>query len=147
MLSTHSKGAIGELEIAADLLRQGVMVYQPVTEGCRHDLLALVGGVYWRIQCKYAKREKGRITIRFYNMRFKKGKTSQCKYEVADVDIIAAFCPETARCYYVPPSMTLGITCLRTEAARNNQSKRTHLADDYTDFYAAVARVGTATRS
>jgi hypothetical protein len=63
-------------------------------------------------------------------------------YTAEEIDAIAAYCPETGGCYYLPVAEIAGrkVVHLRTEPARNGQRKRLHFAEQYR--LGAIAQLG-----
>jgi hypothetical protein len=63
-------------------------------------------------------------------------------YTSEEIDAIAAYCPETGACYYLPMAEIAGrqVVHLRTEPARNGQRKRLHFAEQYR--LGAIAQLG-----
>jgi PD-(D/E)XK endonuclease len=53
-MSTKQKGAIAEAMVAGEAAVLGCMVYRPVAEGGRYDLIIDAGGRLLRVQCKWA---------------------------------------------------------------------------------------------
>lgn len=137
MNETHRKGSIGELEIAADLLEKGLAVLRPLLQSARYDLVGEFEGRFYKVQCKYRRVRNGVIEVPFAT-----GNESKwTPYNVGDFDVMAVYCPDTDRCYYLNASDCSDRTSvfLRTEPAANNQRKGVNWANDYLDFpYHAV---------
>jgi PD-(D/E)XK endonuclease len=55
------------------------------------------------------------------------------KYSPDDIDLIAAYCRDTSRCYVLPPRLFSGrrVVHLRVAPCRNNQKVGVNRADDY----------------
>ena len=64
-------------------------------------------------------------------------------YTAAEVDALAAYCPETDSCYFVPITDVggRGNVYLRLTRARNNQEIAISYAADY-EFQGAIAQLG-----
>jgi hypothetical protein len=99
--STNHKGAV-EAKIAAAAVELGISVLRPLSEHGRYDLLFDFGERFARVQCKWAAVRGDVILLRFESSR--RGPTGfiRSPYEAHEVDAVAAYCPETDRCYFVP---------------------------------------------
>src|SRR4051794_36287790 len=122
MLTTDQKGTIAELAITREAIRHGIDVYAPSFSGGRYDLIFGVGPRLLRIQCEWARLSDNVITIRCYSSR--RGPAGHIKrsYSSAEIDALAAYCPELERCYLVPVSRIDGrpTVNLRIGSAKNN---------------------------
>ena len=142
-LTTNQKGAIAETAIAHCAVRLGVEVYRPVAEGGRFDLIFVFpDGTLGRVQCKWANLVRGAVAIRLYSCRRAAEGMRTRLYTRDEIDAIAAYCPETDACYYLPIAEFAGrrIVHLRTRPARNGQLKRLHFAEQYA--LGAIAQLG-----
>jgi hypothetical protein len=143
MLSTNQKGAIAETAIAHAATKLGIEVYRPVAEGGRFDLIfAFADASLARVQCKWAPLIKDTVAIRAYSARrAREGMRYRC-YTASEIDAIAAYCPDTERCYYVPVDRVAGrrVVHLRTIPTRNNQVDRVNYAVEYE--LGAIAQLG-----
>lgn len=102
MLSTDQKGAIAETAIVYAALRVGLKVYKPVAEGGRYDLIFEADGRLLRVQCKWASRQDDVVIVRAYSSRRTRSGMLVRGYTEREVDGVAAYCPETERCYFMP---------------------------------------------
>ena len=120
----------------------GMGVWRPVVEGCRYDLILDVGDRLLRTQCKWANREKDVIVIRGRTCRLTPNGYVRTSYTAAEIDGIAAWCPETEECYFVPIGEIAGrrSMSLRLAPAGNNQELLVHWAADYR--LGAIAQLG-----
>ncbi|MEA2470187.1 MAG: hypothetical protein QOE38_1186 [Thermoleophilaceae bacterium] len=104
------KGAVAEIAIALEATKLGIPVYRPVAEGGRTDMILDVGGRLQRVQCKWANRERGVVNVRLRTSRRANGRYVTTTYCAAEVDAVAAYCPDVERCYLLPISLVDGRT-------------------------------------
>jgi PD-(D/E)XK endonuclease len=143
VLTTNQKGAIAETAITHHAVRLGIEVYRPVAEGGRFDLIfAFADASLARVQCKWACRHRGVIVIRPYSARRTAAGLVNQPYTAAEIDALAAYCPQTDRCYYLPVEMVAGRRCvhLRLAPSKNNQAVGVHWAADHE--LGAIAQLG-----
>lgn len=100
-LTTCEKGDIGVLMVSADLINQGVSVFNPCTESAAYDIIAKYEGQYYEIQVKYraidnSRGRSGAIQLSPRRVNIKsKGDVLQNNYVVnKQFDILAVYCPE-----------------------------------------------------
>jgi PD-(D/E)XK nuclease superfamily protein len=141
-LSTNRKGAIAETAITAAAVRLGIDVYRPVSDGGRYDLILDTGERLLRTQCKWANREGDVVVVRSRTCRHTPRGYVFGTYCRAEVDGIAAWCPDTDDAYFVPIEEIDGRACihLRLAPARNNQEQLVHWAAHYR--LGAIAQLG-----
>jgi PD-(D/E)XK endonuclease len=141
VLTTNQKGAIAEAHVIAAAVELGMGVWKPVVEGGRFDLILAVGDRLLRTQCKWANRE-GDVVVRGRTSRHTPCGYVWTTYSAAEVDGIAAWCPETAECYFVPIGVIEGRARmhLRVAPARNNQELLVHWASEHR--LGAIAQLG-----
>ena len=101
-LSTNQKGAIAETAITAAAVRLGIDVYRPVSDGGRYDLILDTGERLLRTQCKWANREGDVVVVRGRTCRHTPRGYVFGTYRRAEVDGVAAWCPDTEDAYFVP---------------------------------------------
>ena len=142
MLTTNQKGAIAEAQITAAAVELGLGVWRPMVEGCRYDLILDAGDRLLRTQCKWANRENDVVVVRGRTCRHTPRGYVWTTYSAEEVDGIAAWCPDTAECYFVPIAEIDGRAAmhLRLAPARNNQELLVHWAADYR--LGAIAQLG-----
>ena len=133
VLTTDQKRAVAELAIAHAAIKLGVGVYRPLVEGGRCDLILELGAVLVRTQCKWARRHGDVVTTRCYSARRTREGLRKRLYAAADVDAIAAYCPELDRCFFVSADRFDGHCelSLRLAASGNNQRQRVNWAEDF----------------
>jgi hypothetical protein len=142
VLTTNQKGAIAEAQITAAAVELGIGVWRPVVEGCRYDLILDTGDQLLRTQCKWANREQDVVVVRGRTCRHTPRGYVWTTYTGSEIDGIAAWCPDTAECYFVPIRDIDGRACmhLRLAPARNNQELLVHWASKYR--FGAIAQLG-----
>jgi hypothetical protein len=129
---TKEKGDLGVAKVIADLTEQGFVCLLPMSEHQDFDLVAYKqGGQYIRVQVKYRSARNGVITIPFRTCWSDKHGVHTQRTNKAEIDLFAAYCPETKGCYYFKPDIAESVVCLRISPTKNNQSKNVKLADDY----------------
>jgi prevent-host-death family protein len=139
----NRKGNVAELKIAAAAAELGIPVLQPMTEHTRYDLVFEVSGTLFRIQCKYAARKGGVICIRMVTNRRGPSGFVRTMYTSAEIDAIAAYCPDTDECYLLPIELIAGRSqmLLRLEPPENGQRAALNWAADHL-LSGAVAQLG-----
>lgn len=68
-LSPGTAGAVGEMVVCVDLLRQGFEVFRAVSPSCSCDLIALRDKHSWRVEVKQAQRNEitGKVAVNLPN--------------------------------------------------------------------------------
>lgn len=128
---TSEKGDIGELKVSADLIAKGYSVFTPISSTSPFDLLVYVNNKYLRVQVKYRTISPiGVITavLARHSISYSKITAVPNTY----VDLLAIYCPDTDKCYYVYTNEIEGSITLRFMKPKNNQSKGLRFAEDYT---------------
>jgi hypothetical protein len=133
VLTTDQEGAIAESAIAHAATRLGAGVYKPMFEGGRYDLILEVGSALVRVQCKWATLDRGAVVVRCYSSRRGPDRMIIRTYTEDEVDVIAAYCAETDRCYLLSPGLFCGRrnVHLRVAPSRNNQRVGINWAEDF----------------
>lgn len=96
-MTTNQKGNIAELKVASRLSELGFQVLVPWGDA-RYDLVAERDGNFIKLQVKYATANAGR----FYVRRTSVNRNGHARYEEAEVDKIAVYCPESDGVYFFP---------------------------------------------
>jgi hypothetical protein len=140
-LTPSQKGAAAEAEIAAAAIRLRLQVLRPVGEGGRYDLAIDIGERLLRVQCKWASRTGDVLNARCVTNRHTPHGYRTTTYTAAQIDAIAAYAPDTDRCYLIPIDEVEGRTVLslRVAPTRNNQAQLVRWAKDY-EFRDAIDR-------
>lgn len=141
-LTSSRKGAIAETAVSLDLLRAGHTVLRPIIEGSRYDLAVDTGATVLRVQCKWASRRGDVVRIHARTSYHGPGGYVLATYTRDEIDLIAAYCPEVDRCFYIPIAEVEGqkVIHLRLAPAKNNQRVGCKMASEYT--LGAVAQLG-----
>jgi len=129
----NRKGNAAELAIAAEAGKLGLEVLYPLTEHGRADLVLGIAGKLYRVQCKWANCKDGVIRVRLYSSYHSptRGYVNS-KYGAAEIDLIAVYCGDTARCYLVPAELFDGRAALylRVAPTKNKQRAALNWASD-----------------
>jgi hypothetical protein len=147
-LRTSQKGTVAEAEIALAAIRLDLLVLRPMNEGGRYDLAIDVGSKLLRVQCKWASRLGDVLNIRCATSRHTPRGYLKTTYSADEVDVIAAYAPDTDRCYLVPIDEAAGMATvsLRLAPTRNNQALKVRWAHDY-EFETSMSRLWGVRRS
>jgi hypothetical protein len=140
-LTPSQKGAAAEAAITARAIELGLIVLRPLCEGGRYDLIIDLEPELMRVQCKWARRIEGVLSVNLTTSRHTPGGYVRTTYTALEVDAIGAYAADVRRCFLIPISEVSGgrSVHLRLDQAHNNQAKRIRWADDY-DFDAMIAR-------
>ena len=132
MLTTNQKGAVAEAAVAYEAVKLGIGVYKPIAdEPC--DFILEIGQQLLRVQCKWAVRHGDVIVIRTRRCRRGREGLIHRSYTADEIDVIAAYCEDTDKCYLLPHEMSVDRVAvqLRLEPTRNNQIRCIKWARDY----------------
>jgi hypothetical protein len=136
-MNTNTKGTVAELQISANLTEQGHLVYRPLTEGLRHDLLVVTGTHILKVQCKYVKlRDEGTLYVPMSTTGESVKGYYRKPYSEQDCHVVAAYCPDTGDCYYVSneDEKNRNSVVLRVTPPKNGQKQGIRWAKDYTNL-------------
>ena len=126
-MKTYEKGAIGEHKVVADLISQGYRVSKPLVDAMPYDLIVSKGNTFHTVQVKYTTRKKNYIETTPRRVRsIHKGKESNNEF-----DILAMYCPDTNKCYYIWSDEFKTSIRIRFGDTMNNQDKGVNYAEDY----------------
>jgi hypothetical protein len=144
VLTTDQKGAIAESAIVHAAIKLGIGVFKPLTDGERYDLILDLGPRLLRVQCKWAPLIGDVVVVRCYSSRRAGDGLRRRSYTAAEIDVIAAYCPDLDRCFFVPAErfdghLEIG---LRIAPSRNNQRSGINWADDFAFAARLTALVG-----
>jgi hypothetical protein len=139
-LTPSQKGAAAEAAITSAAIGLGLTVLRPLCEGRRYDIVIDLEPELLRVQCKWACRRNGVLSVSLRTNRLTPGGYVSTAYTAAEVDAIGAYSPELGSCFLIPiaeVSEGRGVH-LRLEPARNNQARRIRWAHEY-EFGAMVS--------
>lgn len=141
MLTTNQKGAIAEAKVLAAAIELGVSVAIPVADE-RYDLIFDLGDRMLRVQCKWATRHSGVVSIRIRRCRRGRSGLIHRVYRPGEIDAVAAYCPAIDRTYLLPLELSVdrANVSLRLEPTRNNQRSGVLWAQDF-EFGATLAKL------
>jgi hypothetical protein len=134
MLTSDQKGAVAEAAIAHAAIELGIGVARPLVDQ-RYDLIFDLPPRLLRVQCKWAERQGEVIIVRCYSSRRSREGLVRRLYTENEIDAIAAYCPDLARCYFLPYGIVAGRAqlSLRLEPTQNGQALGVRWADSF-DF-------------
>jgi hypothetical protein len=132
-LTPSQKGAAAEAAVAAMMIGLGLTVLRPLSEGRRYDLVIDLEPELLRIQCKFAPRLNGVVSVRLQTNRCTPGGYLRTSYTAAEVDAIAAYSPDVNSCFLIPIREACGrrVIHLRLDPTKNNQAHGVKWARDY----------------
>lgn len=141
-LTPSQKGAVAEAAITAMAIRLGLVVLRPACEGWRYDLMIDLEPELLRVQCKFARRLSGVLSVRLQTSRCTPRGHVRTRYTAAEVDAIAAYSPELHRGFLIPIDEASGRTGvhLRLDPTKNNQAQGIKWARDY-EFAPTIERL------
>src|SRR5947207_699249 len=138
MLTTNQKGAIAETAIAHEAIKLGIGVWLPLADE-PYDLILDLRPRLLRVQCKWAGRRGDVVQIPTRRCRRSREGLLQRSYGPHEIDVIAAYCPDTDLCYVLPHELSVNRkgVYLRLEPCKSNQMRRILWARDY-EFQATL---------
>ena len=101
MLTTKEKGDIGLTKVIAELTEQGFGVSLPISEHLRYDCIIEKNGNCCRVQSKYTTSKEDKIEVKIESSWANSEGTHSVKRKKGDYDILAVYCPNTKRCYFL----------------------------------------------
>jgi prevent-host-death family protein len=146
VLTSNDKGNIAEAAIALEAIKLGIDVLKPVAEHGRYDLAFDLRTRILRVQCKWARLEKGVVCVNLVGYRLTSTGGVRTKYSVDEIDAVAAYCQPLDRVFLLPASEVAGRAAfwLRVAPAKNAQRAAINWADDYS--LGAIAQLGERLR-
>lgn len=130
---TNRKGNAAELEIAAEAARLGLLVYHPLTEHGRADLVLGIAGRLLRVQCKWGKRQGDVVIVNLETSRRCRDGYIRTRYTADEIDAIGVYCEGLDSCFLIPIEDVEGKAAitLRLAPARNGQRAALNWAEQY----------------
>lgn len=129
---TKTKGDLAVAHAYTDLMEQGYLVLWPATEHAPFDVVAYRDGKFIRVQVKYRSlNARGVLDIELGSVWSDRHGMHRRPMDKSEVDIVCVYCPATRACYYFRPHGHGNRVMLRVVAAKNNQAKGVHLAEDF----------------
>jgi hypothetical protein len=128
---TKDKGDLGVLKVMASLGSQGYLILNPLTEHAPFDIVAYKNKKFERIQVKYKSIKDDCITVGLESSWADKNGSHSLPFASAEIDILAVYCPETDKCYFVNTTNLKSSISLRINLPKNNQVKKVRLAKDF----------------
>jgi prevent-host-death family protein len=138
----NHRGAISELAIVLQATKAGFEVYRPSSEHARADMVFGMGSQVFRVQVKTASVAGDVLRVPLVSSWYSPGGYVRRSYTAAEVDLVAAYCPERESAYLLPIALVGGMRMisLRLGPPRNGQRAGLHYAADY-EFHGAVAQL------
>lgn len=125
-LTPSQKGAAAEAAITAEVIKLGLTVLRPLSEGRRYDLIVDLEPRLLRVQCKLARRLDGILAVHLQTCRHTPGGYVYTNYSAEEIDAVAAYSFELKQSFLLPIAEVAGMrgVSLRLESTRNNQARR-----------------------
>jgi hypothetical protein len=133
MLTKKEKGDIGLAKVISELTVIGVHVSLPISEHLKYDMIGEKNGILKRIQVRYATAKNGKIEIKLKSVWSNKKGNHILLRTKGDFDILAAYCPDTDKTYFLDDKTfnnTTAIT-LRFDGAIGGNQFGVRMATDY----------------
>lgn len=130
---TKNKGDIGVGYVIADLMNRDIQVAIPISEHQAYDLIGVrENGEVLKISVKYRKLSKKRtIDLQLRSCYSDSNGFHIKKTDKNTINLIAIYCPETNKVYYINPNEFQESVILRIDLPKNNQNKGIRLASNY----------------
>ena len=141
------KGNIAEAAIALAAAKHELVVYKPIGEHGRSDLVLEVSQRLFRVQCKWGRLSSDGtvVIVQVQSNRLTPAGYVRTSYGAHEVELVAAYCGELDRCYLLPQSLFVDKREVRLRLcdAKNGQRSCINLAEQY-EFDGAVAQLARA---
>src|ERR1700736_4832621 len=96
-LTPSQKGAAAEAAVTAAAIELGLIVLRPLCEGGRYDLVIDLEPELLRVQCKWARRLDGVLSVNLQTNRLTPAGYVRTAYTAHEVDAIGAHSAALAR--------------------------------------------------
>ena len=144
----NRKGNVAEMEIACAAAKLDLVVYKPVGEHGRADLVLEIADRLYKVQCKWGRLSKDGavLMVNLQTNRLTPSGYVRTSYGAHEVDLVAVYSGELDRCYLLPQELFVDRRAihLRLRAAKNGQRGCINIAAAY-EFDGAVAQLARAT--
>lgn len=132
---TIDKGYLGLTKVMANLAESQFSALLPACEQMPFDLVVYKDGVFFRVEVKYRTSTRGSVTVDFrHTSVYASGKTYSKPMDKNEIDVVAIYCPDTDKCYYLDPQDFPSSATLRITPPKNGQATGVHLADSFLKF-------------
>lgn len=113
-LDTNAKGSIGELEIAAELMRRGYAIYFPLGSKVSFDLVAVKDNKLFRVSCKAtaAVGPSGGYRVELRSIRVRRSGNQIRKFSSRCCDILAVYIIPEDRVALIDPLTVKAKHCI-----------------------------------
>lgn len=128
---TKDKGDLGVLKAQTDLCQKGYLTLNPATEHAPFDLVVYKDKTFKRVQVKYRELHNGKVDVKFASCWSDKHGNHEKAMDKTEVDVIAIYCPQTDKVYYIDPTKYSKSISLRVNTPDNNQKQNINFADDF----------------
>lgn len=118
-MTTTTKGMIGVTAVLADLTAKGYLASLPVSEHSHFDLIITKGDKHKTVQVKYREIKEDTLEIKLSSVWSNKRGAHTVPMNKDLIDILAIYCPETQKCYYVNPKDYKATVTLRIPTENN----------------------------
>ncbi len=144
--TTLERGAMAEAFVAFDLLKQGYHVFTPAQAYSPYDLVAAdADHKLYRVQVKHARRAGNSVSVNLRGSRTNKFGNVARPLNTANIDILAVYCPDTEKVYYVKsndlPQSVLSIW-LKDTHPNPNRKRKPNMAAECEKMPKAVGTTG-----
>lgn len=131
-MNSKTIGNITEAIILSEFIKYNITVLQPFGDNERYDLVIEVNSKFYRIQCKTAKlnENKGTIKLPCCSSAYHRGGKKQDYFN--SIDYFAYYCPQNNKCYILPiEEASSSDSFLRITEPLNNQKKSIRYEKNY----------------
>ena len=138
IMHTKDLGTWGECLVQTQILEHGFLLYAPIGENTRSDLiLERENGYLIKVQVKTLNRYKKDSEVTPFSM-VSSGPNYKYTYTSSDIDWFAVVDVKTKKIAWISIGLLEAnktkCLSLRHSPTKNNQRKGTHWFDDYTEF-------------
>lgn len=138
---TKVKGDVGVGCVVAEILKHEMQIALTLSEHLPFDVIAIVEGrKLYRVSIKYVAARNEKIEIDLRSSWADKNGTHTIQFDPDSCDIIAAYCPDTGKCYFLPATMVskTGRIYLYLSRPKRSYQPVVLIADDFLNPLKAV---------